>query len=430
MKRNLLVSLLSSSAAVLLLHPNVSAQISGTSAFMQGQYVEVGISECGVYGTAETPPAGSYGAYHGIEINGLGFIVDHEKDGWGVATAPGQPVFCGDYFSPGSPEEGWAIQYGDSVYENHYIPCYGYDNMGVGGTGGDIPGGIVSYTDTLGVKQVIWEGTLSDGDLSLTIQQITTLPDTALFYTTEINITNTGTTDLTDLYYTNNIDPDQDQNSTGDFTTYNSILSSGDTAKVQAIGGVCGCYFALTTVDPDARASYGNFFLGPQTPQQAWNGDAAAGYYNTGTDYYCDCAVQMSFKRNITAGSTASYSYARTFSPEANIQAVNYIEESETPVDTTDTDTTTNTDGITSIADKFLSLYPNPASGGFNLQMNGSLTGDLYLQVANTNGEVMLSQQIEASEQQYISAENLSKGFYIVKLITADRTYIKTLIIE
>ena len=104
----------------------LQAQVADGSIFMQGNYVEIGINECGVYGSNDEPPIGPLGAYHGINMNGLGYIADHEKDGWDVSTEPGQPVFCGDYFTPGSPEEGWAIQVGDVVYENHSTYCNPY----------------------------------------------------------------------------------------------------------------------------------------------------------------------------------------------------------------------------------------------------------------------------------------------------------------
>ena len=68
-------------------------QISGTSVFLQGQYVEVGINGCGVYGSHEEPPVGPYGAYHVANANGLGYVADSEMDGWDVHRS-GCPVFA------------------------------------------------------------------------------------------------------------------------------------------------------------------------------------------------------------------------------------------------------------------------------------------------------------------------------------------------
>ncbi|MBC8173597.1 MAG: T9SS type A sorting domain-containing protein [Chitinophagales bacterium] len=325
MKNKLLLSrFLYSSLAIILCTCKVFAQLESGSVFLQGNYVEVGISECGVHGTAVTPPLGPIGEYHGIQINGLGFIADHEKDGWDVATGAGQPVFCGDYFTPGSPEEGFAIQLGSSVYENHYVGCSGYGDA-LGGTA-NISGSIISYTDSAGIRQAIWEGTIDDTVLNITVQQITTLQDTALFFTTQIIITNNGTEDIADLFYLYNVDPDQDVDNCGTYMTTNTIISNppvSDTALVTAVGEVCGCYFALTTVDPRARASSGYFSLAPNTPENAWNGD---GDYELEGSYSCDCAVQMSFKTDIAAGESTTINYARLFSGDELAEALTALE--------------------------------------------------------------------------------------------------------
>lgn len=418
MKRNLPGVFFFTSGFLLLISlPNkLSAQISGTSAFMQGLYVEVGINNCGVYGSTEDIRVGPYGAYHSTDPLGLGFIVDHEKDGWDVSTAVGQPPFCGDYFVPGTPEEGFAIQYGDSIYANHMTYCAGFSEME-----SQIPGSITSYVDTLGVKSVIWEGDLITPFISLHIEQITTLPDTALFFITDVNITNMGTSDISDLYYETNIDPDQDLDNAGTFATYNSVLSSGDTAKVQAIGLACGCYFALTAADSNARASYGNFMINDGTPEHIWNG-TGAGYYFSGTDYACDCAVQLVRKMDIAASSTTSYSYARSFNPAASLQAVNYIAGM-----VSDT-TTTTADNIFSLPAAFL-IYPNPAASGFRVTLAGEQKGEL--QVLNTGGQLMSTYSIEtAQEEVYVDAKDLNKGLYIVKFVTAGKTYVKTVMVE
>ena len=89
-----------------------------------------------------------------------------------------------------------------------------------------MPGANTVYEDTLGVKTGIWEGILLEDGLDLSIKQITKLQDTALYFTSSIEITNNGATDLTDLYYIRNVDPDQDMDNCGTFMTYNTIVSN------------------------------------------------------------------------------------------------------------------------------------------------------------------------------------------------------------
>jgi hypothetical protein len=49
-------------------------------------------------------------------VVGLGRVdvymsIDHDKNGFDTSAAEGTPPFAGDYFMPGSPWEGWLIEY-------------------------------------------------------------------------------------------------------------------------------------------------------------------------------------------------------------------------------------------------------------------------------------------------------------------------------
>lgn len=290
---------------VLLLISQTSAnsQIVGGDVFLQGCYIEVGVSKCGVYGTNSLPPAtGPFGPYHDNVPSwaSLGFVADHEKDGWDVGS-PGEPDYCGDYFVPGTPVEGWAVQHGGSRWINTDVGCTSYN----------IPGGITGYTDSGGYKSATWEGTISSIDLDIT--QTTIFPDGALYFLTNIEMCNTGATDLTDVYYMRNVDPDQDQPQPGCgvFTTTNTIESVGgglgDTALVTSVGSACGCFLGMGAIDPNARVSFGAFFTTDGYPDDSWNGTAP--YTATGSTW-CDCATQISFKVDIPAGGCTTVSFA------------------------------------------------------------------------------------------------------------------------
>ncbi len=82
----------------------------GNEIFLQGLFIEVGIHSAGSFGTSQYAPAGFHtwpnyasGPYEGR----LGFVADQGRDGWGVGTPPQ----TGDYFVPGSPEEGWSVEW-------------------------------------------------------------------------------------------------------------------------------------------------------------------------------------------------------------------------------------------------------------------------------------------------------------------------------
>ena len=118
-------------AIILLIGINSGyGQIIGSNCFLKGNYVEVGVNQCGAYGSNESPP----GDYHETTpFTGLGFVADPGEDGWDV----GDPVFCGDYFVPGSPVEGWQVQIGATTYTNTDQSC----------GGAEIPGSITDHLE-------------------------------------------------------------------------------------------------------------------------------------------------------------------------------------------------------------------------------------------------------------------------------------------
>ena len=399
-----------------------SGQISGSSIFLQGQFVEVGINGCGVYGSHEEPPVGPFGEYHIPNANGLGYVADSEMDGWEVHTDPDAPDFCGDYFTPVSPEEGWAIQYGDSVYENHSTYCTGYGGFPYVDTIADIPGSNTIYSDSAGLQTAVWEGWLVDDDLDLSLKQITTLADTSLYFISTIEITNNGATDLTDLYYIRNVDPDQDFDHCGIYATYNSILSNtpaSDTVLLTAIGGSCGCYFGTTAVDPRARVSFGYFYLSPNKPSDAYYGLGDYPYHLDGEDVFVDCAVQITYKFDLPSGATTSLSYARLFGESAVESAQQALNELNEPVITSNVDVLPPT----------ISLFPNPVSDQLNLELADWVTNAIIEVVTVNGGEVMLNQSV----QEQLSTFDVSTwhpGVYLVKVCTAAGCFGQTILVQ
>ena len=84
----------------------VSALAAGTMSatveddiFLQGTFVSIGISGSGSFGTFNDAPSGF------VRDGQLGYIFD--DDGLGI----GDPAATGDFFLPGSPEEGFTVGY-------------------------------------------------------------------------------------------------------------------------------------------------------------------------------------------------------------------------------------------------------------------------------------------------------------------------------
>ena len=253
---------------------SASAQIVGANVFLKGNFVEVGANTCGAYGTPAAPPAG----YHPTET-GLGFVADWESDGWDTGT----PDYCGDYFVPGSPVEGWQLQIGSDTWANTDQSCFT----------SDVPGDVTDYSYAGGIYTGVWEGSIASENLSIT--QITTLPEDKLYFVTRILLCNDGATPIEDVYYMRNVDPDNDQPWSGDFTTENVIVyqpPADDQALVTSEGLTFGCFLGIGARDTNARVSYGNFATTAGTPEDVWF--ATGGYSGSGTST-ADEANSISF---------------------------------------------------------------------------------------------------------------------------------------
>ncbi|MFN0274653.1 MAG: hypothetical protein ACKVPJ_02815 [Chitinophagales bacterium] len=264
------------------------SQIAGSDCFLQGNYVEVGINQCGAYGSQSTPPSGyHWNGWSFVWGPGLGFVVDHDKDGW----TSGYPEYCGDYFVPGSPVEGWAFQIGYDVYYNSDQSCSSYS----------IPGTITGYNYSSGVYTGTWEGDIDASVWPYTydvhITQETKLPENASYFVTKVTICNEGTNDLVDVFYERNVDPDNEQPWSGDFTTYNEIVHqppADNDALVISEGLSYGCFLGLGARDPNSQVVYGNFWTTDGTPRGIYEG-TEWGYYWSG-NYTSDIANSIAFK--------------------------------------------------------------------------------------------------------------------------------------
>jgi len=210
-----------------------SAQLVNCNVFLKGLSIEVGINTNGAYGSSVPAPVGFHPKGGAGTANtcptttsacpaagtNLGFVADPDKDGWTVGTPP----YFGDYFLPGDPQEGWAVQLEGKVVKAYngsgYDACGGtpvpYSPASAGMTGKNI-----SYYTT-GNKHVgVWQGTLD----SVLITQTTIMDTEKVFFTTFISMVNTGKVAKKNAFYLRTVDPDNDEPEPGGgFVTRNKI---------------------------------------------------------------------------------------------------------------------------------------------------------------------------------------------------------------
>ncbi|MCA9036957.1 MAG: hypothetical protein KDA91_17600, partial [Planctomycetaceae bacterium] len=253
-------------------------------AFLQGSFVQVGLGADGAFGSDGVAPSG-----YALAGEQLALTSDPDKDGFGT--------YDGDFALPGSPEEGWGVQVGGISYNNN-------NNI----LTPEITGTLQGLTTTTSQQSVDWSG----GVAGLQIDQTYTVLATELYVDVVVTLTNTTGSDMSNVYYMRNIDPDnnQAQGSADSFTTINTIVAQGNDGGGQAIVSATqsdGSYLALVGYGENARVSYGGFSNRNATDVF----DATNGLNGAGSNT-ADEAISLAYKfTSISAGEsvTAHYRY-------------------------------------------------------------------------------------------------------------------------
>ncbi|MBC8172762.1 MAG: hypothetical protein H7X71_02550 [Chitinophagales bacterium] len=248
------------------------SQIVGTSGFLKTQRIELGVNGNGTYITEEVPPEG----YHFGDALYAGMVADADKDGW----AEGDPAYCGDYFAPGSPVEGFVMQVGSDIYTNDFTIT-------------EIPGFLNKYISDVSNLSITWHGYINDHQID--VRQRTDIKPGRTSAFTHITLFNRSDETINDIYYTRNCDPDQDVLWSGDFSTNNIVIENfpaDDRAIVTAEGTTYGCFLGMGSLQSYARVSYGGFSTDGITPAEAWNGISP--HINSGSAT-SDEAITISF---------------------------------------------------------------------------------------------------------------------------------------
>ena len=185
-------------------------EING-EAFIQGTFVELGISANGTIGTAGAAPETFNSSSESPLANGEVGLSFYADDGVGIRDT-------GDAFLPGTVVENFTVAYtvgGTSSTATNQASANGTDiPMSLAST--SVDGDTAAATTSGGIA-----GTLD-------ISQTVSLGADDTYYTTTVTITNTSGQTLSGLRYMRNNDPDQGQPITGDFGTSNDVLSNPD----------------------------------------------------------------------------------------------------------------------------------------------------------------------------------------------------------
>ena len=232
-----------------------SATNESGDVFLGGNYIEVGISKGGSFGTTNVAPESfkSHATSH-TEYK-LGLISD--GDGWDIGNAP----TTGDFFLPGTPEERYGISYkiGSKKYQYFVADRMTSTNSSMFT--------VRDESDTTnGLLKAIVSGTTPE---NIKIEIVYSFKTDDKYYNTEVFIKNLGTEEITDLRFLRSFDPDQDADLHGKYDTYNKVISNpistqqgSDTnySMVVARGSETLDGFFFVSFDNRARASRGVAF--------------------------------------------------------------------------------------------------------------------------------------------------------------------------
>ena len=250
--------------------------------YLQGTFVEIGISESGSCGTVSSVAPGGYHSWYG----GLGFVADFNLDGWAVGTPP----YSGDYFLPGSPYEGWLVEFTYSGTE------YTYQNAQAVGLFG-VPQTSLVNTSSGSTNSALWTGTASNGSQSLKVEQLFHFVDSDAKFLIDVTLTNTSAEPLESVEYARAVDPDQEVDWTGDFTTSNYVGhqpdGSNNLAQVVGNGIFHGIPMGLQLTHPNAKAHVNLGGLSILTPNEPLDFTNAP---TIGAPYVADVGVSVAVR--------------------------------------------------------------------------------------------------------------------------------------
>jgi Secretion system C-terminal sorting domain len=368
------------------------AQMVGTDAYMKGTNVEIGISGLGGFEGAPTATAPVPAGMHYRSGTGyFGFVANPQLDSWAN--------YDGDFFSPGTPENGWGYEV-DSATGSRSNNC-AYSQQ--------INGAISYWNYTSPQTTCIWEADDTTGGTNLHFKINYELQDADLFYITTIAITNNTTSTIPSLYYYRNLDPDNNQSLSGDFTTENTILSQMDSGGVntsvtatQTLPWLSS--FTFLAVDSGWVAGYGGF-----SNRDATDMHYGSSYFvhSVGVANTADEAIFLTYKiNNLAPAATSTFKFANLFASSAVASATNALNH----VSAAGINDLSNTGNVT--------IYPNP------LNDNATISIASTVQVKNAELHVydMLGKEVASvlniqTHQFSFQKDNLAGGLYIYKIV-------------
>lgn len=280
-----------------------NSQTVGFEVFLQGTFIELGVSAAGTLGTLARAPDG----FHASLSDGrMSTVIDLDSFGAGQDSGSTR---SGDFTLPGVPIESYTIGYRDIaggapvlIHQNGAASLNTLNSVTVDNSFGN-----VLSTVTSGAA----------GNISM-IRDISFDAD-QLSYAVTLIVTNISGSEIFDVRYLHNMDVDVDSNVFGNVQTKNDVLlntgsdSSDKIAIAQAVGPESGLQINLIGIGTEYRVS--NFGLNNISPYDSSAFDIPVDGNGISVDESISMAISFG---NLSPGETQTKRYFVSFN-SANI---------------------------------------------------------------------------------------------------------------
>ncbi len=293
-KSNFLATSIAATLISLSYSANSIAEINTEGGvFLYGNNIQVGINKHGVFGS----DARSRKKPYDIDSNEIGFISDPSGNNF-------TGKFDGDFFIPGTKEAGWGVRFNDTDYHNTRNYQQSIDNKILGNFG--------EFKDLATTQEIVWKGTIEN---KLEIRQNFSIYKKGLTAIVDIELTNLTNATMNNVYYMQTVDPDNNYQTNGNFSTLNKVVSQGDTDGVAIIsatqkrqGGEETGYSEVKLIGytKNARVAYGG--KANRKPVDIYTGTDVL---KTTGEETADESISLAVKYdNIAAGETVKFKIA------------------------------------------------------------------------------------------------------------------------
>ncbi|HNB42630.1 MAG TPA: VCBS domain-containing protein, partial [Burkholderiaceae bacterium] len=354
--------------------PGAHHAASGSELFLGGNYIELGISAVGSFGTSGSKPAGFYGT-SGTSAIGM----SNDADGFGN----GKDLRI-DYFLPGTPEERWAVGYNGNTTASF---------SQLNGSNGSLSSTTVTDTTSGSTLGATFASTVNS---TLRVSQAISFGVNDKFFKNTVTLTNTTGGTLSDVRFMRSFDPDNTVYYDGGsgYTTTNRVDNTVAASGKAVVSATSGSGSYSTAAGSTAKILYYSTFAGAYGAAFGFaNKDPyAAPEQSQGYQVTQDGGISMVFKvGSLAAGQSVTFEYYTSLDT-ADITTT--VAKIEAPANVAPTFGSPVFDAGSTVADTAGNDTFNPLTGhlvatdsdGGTLSYSGSSTGTYGSLVVNSNG--------------------------------------------